>query len=177
MEFNDFHKEIINDNPEFVSKETMCNIMGICQSTGYKLLKRGIIPYNKRVEKSVHFYDIAVIDIVKYMQQQNSLFKLECKYKMKMKAICECDFKNENDVLKISDVSRLLGYCKESIRRWIENGHLGAYRVKQRLYISKEDLIDFMLTEYYNKIRFKSDIHKRMLTQVYNQTNNIQEEL
>lgn len=46
--------------------------------------------------------------------------------------------------LTVEDVATLLGYSDKTIRRWIKNGRLKAYRANRQLRISEADLQDFL---------------------------------
>ena len=62
-------------------------------------------------------------------------------------------------MLQSTEVSKVIGYGKEAIRRWIISGLLVGVRRKEKFYVAKEDLILFLLSDHYRNIVRKSDIH------------------
>lgn len=64
------------------------------------------------------------------------------------------------DVLTAADIKAITGYSKEAIRTWIINNIIPAIKVKKKFFISKEDLIKFLISPRYMNIIRKSKIHK-----------------
>ena len=64
------------------------------------------------------------------------------------------------DVLTAADIKAITGYSKEAIRTWIINNIIPGIKVKKKFFISKEDLIKFLISPRYMNIIRKSKIHK-----------------
>lgn len=153
--------------PEFVRKDEFCEMCGICPRTAARALKSGTVAYTKRYARAqgprreylVHYYDIAVKDILRYAKDKCSLSECQESDLEKIKLFYIREFENLPDMLQSTEVSKVIGYGKEAIRRWIISGLLVGVRRKEKFYVAKEDLILFLLSDHYRNIVRKSDIH------------------
>ena len=71
----------------------------------------------------------------------------------------------EPDALTPADVKRLTGYTASTVRHWIRKGKLRAVTVQGRSLVAKEWLAEFM-AGYGERIRQKSEVHRRMLKKI-----------
>ena len=153
--------------PEFVRKAEFCEMCGICPLTAARALKSGAVSYTKRYARAqgprreylVHYYDIAVKDILRFAKDKCSISECQESDLEKIKLFYIREFENLPDILRSTEVSKILGYGKEAIRRWIVSGLLCGVRRKEKYYVAKEDLILFLLSDHYRNIMRKSDIH------------------
>ncbi len=153
--------------PEFVKKADFCDMCGICPLTAARALKSGAVAYKKRYaweqgphrQYLVHYYDIAVKDILRYAKDKCSIAECQESDLEKIKLFYIREFEHLPDILKSTEVSKVIGYGKEAIRRWIIGGLLVGVRRKEKFYVAKEDLILFLLSDHYRNIVRKSDIH------------------
>lgn len=162
--------------PKFVTKEEFCAICGICSHYATKLLKTGQIPYVKRCKQVqgekqkhiLHYYDIATKDITVFAKIHADISECNEKEEEIIKQYYKKKYKSIPDKLSIKETSQILGYDDESIRRWIAKGCLVGVRIRETYFIAKEDLIEFVTSEYYRKIFKKSDVHKFNDNQIKN---------
>lgn len=84
--------------------------------------------------------------------------KLEYYYRQKLDSIFE------DDVLKVQDVSIFTGYKPSTVRGWINADKMEVLILPgKRYYIPKELLIEWLLSDTYNKIERKSGKHLKAL--------------
>ena len=72
----------------------------------------------------------------------------------------------ESDVLLFEDISRLTGYTRKTIRKWINNKRLRTVLTQDDLITSKIWLIDFLYSESH-EIQYKSDVHIELIKKYY----------
>ncbi len=156
------YQEILENSQkyqEFVSKKELCEMCGICPHTATKILKSGKLPYCRKIERLVHFCEIRVKDVIAYFKNQQRLLLCDETELGRVKQYYISKFEKADDILSTPDVGRLTGYGKETVRRWIIKDFILAARCKERFYISKDDLIEFLCSELYAGIIRKSKVH------------------
>ena len=70
------------------------------------------------------------------------------------------------DALAIKDVPKLIGYTEKTIQEWATKKTLKTAWSQNRLFTTKEWIIDFLMVAAY-KIKYKSPIHTQLLLQYY----------
>lgn len=63
------------------------------------------------------------------------------------------------DVLKFSDLMAITGYSDTTLQRWSYAGHYSGILNGRKIYYPKEEIIDFLASDYYNNIDRKSKTH------------------
>ncbi len=63
------------------------------------------------------------------------------------------------DVLSARDVRNITGYSKEAVRKWIVGEKLVAVISRNKFIVAKEDLLEFLMSNYYLKITRKLKEH------------------
>ncbi len=144
---------------EFISKKELCEMCGVCPHTATKILKSGKLPYCRKIERLVHFCEISVRDVLAYFKNEQRLLICDNAELKRMKLYYISKFEKAEDILSTPEIGRLTGYGKETARRWIIKGFIPAARCKERFYISKDDLIEFLCSELYAGIIRKSEVH------------------
>ena len=158
----------VENAPEFVTKDEFCTICGICPHYATKVLKNGLIPYVKRRREEqgakrrylFHYYDIATTDIIKFAKLYADISECNEKEEEIIKQYYTKRYEKIPDKLSIKEISELLGYDNETIRRWIEKGWTVGVKIRETYFVSKEDILNFVTSKYYRQIFKKSDVHK-----------------
>ena len=164
------YKQILKNSqnyPDFVSKRDFCDMCGICPYTAYKLLKSKTISYIKRRvwvqgpnrQYLEHHYDIPKSEILSYVKEKCSVSECSEDDIIKIRKFYELHLATYPDMLKPADICAITGYAKESVRRWIDKGLIEAYLRKEKYYIAKDDLIEFLVSDSYRNIIRKSDLN------------------
>jgi hypothetical protein len=65
----------------------------------------------------------------------------------------------ENDIMTVSEMSEIIGYSPRAIYSWMEKGWIERRVLLNRIYITKEELIQLLCSKEYLTIVQKSDKH------------------
>ena len=71
----------------------------------------------------------------------------------------EAKLEDYDDLLKVADVTEVIGYSSASIHLWCKNKKLQAFRVSGKFLIPKSCFLDFMVSENCFDIRCKTNEH------------------
>ncbi len=76
---------------------------------------------------------------------------------------------NYKEVLLSKEVAAFTGYCPRTVTSWVNEKKLRAIILPERYIVPKEYLINFLVSDYYNKsIIKKSQKHFTVLWEIYN---------
>ena len=173
--------------PNGMSKEAFYKICHISKRHAQYLLESGIVPCI-RSDKQTYRYLVSVTDVVIYLRQRE--IKPE-KYAMSGKArkgqgkyplsieidspMLECLEQIYQrvtapypDVLTISEVSEITGYCTKSLLSWCKEGKLFHLIVKNQFLVPKVSLIEYMIGCEFRKKSYKSHRYREMLQEAWN---------
>ncbi len=76
---------------------------------------------------------------------------------------------NYKEVLLAKEVASFTGYCPHTVTSWVNEKKLRAIALPQTYVVPKEYLINFLVSDYYNKsIIKKSQKHFTVLWEIYN---------
>ena len=155
--------------PEYTSQNTpikcitkleFCQLCCISKSTGSKLIKSGAVPFEKCREGLLHYYKIPISAVDKYLSARAVKGVLTVDQAKIMRSYYEQKLSNHPDVIESIDIQDVTGYGKEIIRNWIHSEKILGGVVRKRFKVAKDDLIDFLVSPYYQSIIRKSDVHK-----------------
>ena len=59
------------------------------------------------------------------------------------------------------DISRITGYHFNSVSRMLKEENIEVINLRNKNVVAKDDVIEFLLSSTYNKLRRKSAIHSR----------------
>lgn len=149
----------MNENTQFITKAEFCLFCGISESTAYKLLKSGKIHFEKCCEGLLHYYKIPLREAEKYRKEIPHKGVLDEHQVAKVKAYYKEKLKSYSNVIDAKDIRIITGYGKEAIRTWINSEKILGIVVRKRFQVAKDDLIDFLVSPYYQNIIRKSKTH------------------
>lgn len=165
---NDYYKQIINDYPEYVTKEQFYKIAHISKKTAQYLLQSKKVPCvesNKKTRK----YKIKVSDIVAYLVDRElrpEYYLQSCSgksnlshssflhYKMcsmnenekvQFRSYLVKEFESLDDILTIKEVSKFTGLSCKTISRKCTNGDLFSFLIHGKRLIPKICLIEYLI--------------------------------
>lgn len=144
---------------EYITKQELCQICNICESTAYKLLKNKKIHFEKCREGLLHYYKIPMADVIKYMQEQADKGYFTSEQKKAIAQYYRKKMQDFPDVIESKHIQSITGYGKEAVRNWINSEKILGIVVRKKFVVAKEDLIDFLVTPYYANIIRKSKTH------------------
>ena len=171
--------EILQQYPEYITKDQMYRICHISKKTCLFLLESGLVP-NIDSGKKTRRFKIKTVDVIQYLKDRDDypeLFKApDGFYKgkggdkkapsfdevftqedlIRMRQYYERLLKNNPDVMSVEQVAQFTGGKKE----------LKCFYIKQRYQIPKEYLLDFLVSRYFIGIAVKSVKHQRFNEQI-----------
>lgn len=162
--------------PETLSLEQVRKLLHVSKRTAKTLLDTEIPCV--RLAKTTHKYLVNKQDLIEYLGTHpgtdyryllsvdrtcnSRLFTstIPRNLKMRMAFYLRSEFKEYPDLLKIKDIAGMIGYGKEQIGEWANEGVLPYITVSNVRYVTKSNLIDFLCTEECDSIYRKSQWHK-----------------
>ena len=175
--------EIVSTYPKTINSEQLRIILGISKRKCAWMLQNGVIPC-KDTEKKTRRYTIEITDVIHYVnavsENPNAYFippifsakksTSEIRYPNELRE----DFSewltkrwcNRKETLSPKELEKLLGYEHDSVRRWINRGHLKCVKAQGEEIIAKKWLITF-LSDYGFKIAKKSQKHQELLNEYF----------
>lgn len=144
---------------EYITKQELCQMCNISESTAYKLLKSKKINFEKCCDGLLHYYKIPVSEVQAYMNEQTEKAYFSEKQKNLIRQYYKEKTEQYPDMIRAKDIQAITGYGKETIRKWINNEKIIGVVVRKRFAIAKDDLIDFLISPYYANIIRKSKMH------------------
>ena len=173
--------EIVSAYPKTINSEQLRIILGISKRKCAWMLQNRVIPC-KDTEKKTRRYTIEITDVIHYVNtvSENPYAYFIPPIFSAKKSTAEIRYPNElredfsewltkrwchrKDTLTPKEIETLLGYEHESVRRWINRGHLKCVKAQGAEIIAKEWLISF-LSNYGFKIAKKSQKHQELITE------------
>ena len=175
MNFDEYYRLEVGRYPEFVTQKEMCAILGICKSTAYSILKKGIIPFEYVSTSEGRRQKIKITDVLLYQYKKMCFGEIENEYTERLRHYFQNQIRSMPQLLLVSDVGLFTGYAKTTINTWIQRNELKSLQYKNKRIqsfhygkgslITKDAFLDFLSGPYYRSITRKSDIHKAQAEQ------------
>ena len=162
MDYTHLYGDIIEKYPPFVNQKQMAKICKITVSTVRTLIKNSEIPFKKRNEKLLHWYEIDLNDALKYLYEKECRQEIKSPYMVKLRNFYKKHLITYPDVLTVKEAMEITGYSDTAIENWVNKDLLCAYK-GTKFKIPKVYLIDFLCGVYYRQIRRKTLIHKETM--------------
>ena len=181
-------KEILRQYPEYITKDQMYRICHISKKTCAFLLESGRVPCIDTGKKT-HRFKIKTTDVMQYLRDRDDypeLFKAPdgfykkngCKKApsfddvftandlMRMRQFYRKKLEDAPDVMSVDQIAQFTGYHKNSVARWCSKKELESFHIRQRFYIPKEYLVEFLSSKYFIGIAVKSEEHPKFNAQL-----------
>jgi len=181
-------QEILAEYPEYITKEQMYRICHISKKTCLFLLRSGLVP-NIDSGKKTRRFKIKTTDVIQYLSERDDypeLYKAPdgfyksdgCKKAPSFNKVFTKDdlvimrqyYENRladyPEVMSIEQVAEFTGYCKTSVRVWCNKQELKCFCIRKKFQISKECLLDFLVSKYFIGIAVKSTNHQEFNEQI-----------
>lgn len=183
-------KDILQQYPEYITKDQMYRICHISKKTCLFLLESGLVP-NIDSGKQTRRFKIKTTDVIQYLKDRDDypeLYKAPdsfykgngCKKApsfdevfthddlIRMRQFYEKLLEKSPDVMTVEQIAKFTGYCKNSVSRWCSKEQLKSFFIRQRFQIPKEYLLDFLVSKYFIGIAVKSATHQEFNEQIRN---------
>lgn len=184
MKTSNCYSELLQQFPEYMTKNQMYKVCHISKKTCLFLLENGLVPCIDSGKKTRRF-KIETNAVVHYLEDRELRPELyrppQGFYKKKqselnralteddlliMRQFYEAALKRYPDVLTTKQVSEFTGYGESSVVRWCSKQQLKFFYIKRRLFIPKEYLIDFLVSWHFIGISVKSETHRKLNNQI-----------
>ena len=176
--------EVLAQYPEYITKDQMYRICHISKKTCLFLLESGLVP-NIDSGKKTRRFKIKTEDVIDYLKSRDDypeLYKAPDGYYIgngekqkapsfdevftkedleRMRQYYENRLRKYPDVMTVEQVAHFTGYCKNSVGRWCSKQQVKCFFIRQRFYIPKEYLLDFLVSRYFIGIAVKSAKHQK----------------
>ena len=185
------YADILTQYPDTITKEQMYQICHISKRTALYLLESGLVP-SQCTGKKTRKYTIATVDVIAYLIQRErdpdkftppvGWYKPDGKInQIRIASIVpplspECIERMRQlfidiltpypDLLNVSDIVEITGYCSTSVVNWCEKRYIHRFLIHRKYLIPKESLLDFMMSERFRKISVKSEKHRAYNAQI-----------
>lgn len=184
----DFAK-LLEEYPETMNKDQLYRICHISKRTASYLLESGLIK-NRNSGKKTRKYTIQTKDVITYLEERitdpkkymapagyyRSFVKSKCKReniysslvlteedREKLKEFFGAKIQSMPEVLSIQNISSLTGYANTSVTNWCRKKYLKSFFIKKRYLVPRSYLLEFMVRDYFMRIRRKSDRHMKLI--------------
>ena len=192
MNPNNSYNEILQQYPQYMTKDQMYKVCHISKKTCLFLLESGLVP-NIDSGKKTRRFKIQTADVIQYLEDReinpglyrppagyykgNSgniesrrknelLFPLTKENLLTMRRFYKETLRKQSDVLTVNQVSAIIGYSVSSVERWCSRQQLLCFNINQKYMVPKEYLIDFLVGKRFIKIPAKSKRHKKFNEQL-----------
>lgn len=175
--------EVLAQYPEYITKDQMYRICHISKKICLFLLESVLVP-NIDSGKKTRRFKIKTEDVIvlKSHDDYPELYKAPDGYyignggKQKAPSFDEVFTKEDLErmrqyyenrlrtypyVMTVEQVAQFTGYYKNSVGRWCSKQQVKCFFIRQRFYIPKEYLLDFLVSRYFIGIAVKSAKHQK----------------
>ena len=167
MDYTHLYGDIINKYPPLVNQRQMAEICKTTVTTVRTLMKNSEIPYQKRNDRLLHWYEIKLNDVLKYLYEKDCRQEANSSFMVELKRFYKEQLIKYPDVVTVQDVVKITGYSDTAVVNWVNRRLLQAYRGK-KYKIPKIYLIDFLCGVYYRQITRKTKIHNDTMQIFFN---------
>ena len=177
MKTSNCYSELLQQFPEYMTKNQMYKVCHISKKTCLFLLENGLVPCIDSGKKTRRF-KIKTNAVIHYLEDRESRPELyrppEGFYTKKqselnralteddlliMRKFYEAELKHYPDVLTTKQISEFTGYGESSVVRWCSKEYLQHFFIKQKYHVPKIYLLDFLVSWNYIGIAVKSELH------------------
>ena len=151
------YDEIRKQYPETISKDQFYRIAHISKATALYLMEREIHPEDYRAPEM--WYAKRSGRTKPRKKRCNRLKKLSETEKKHFRTYMEAKLEDYDDLLKVADVTEVIGCSSASVHLWCKNKKLQAFRVSGKFLVPKSCFLDFMVSESCFDIRCKTNEH------------------
>lgn len=163
-----------------ISQDEMRKMLHISKRKAKFLLDNGIIPC-VNTGKLTRQYRVKLSDVEEFMKQpfeyETGMFSSKTVYKPREGDAVKLDkdivqnyyrelLSSENDIMTVSEMSEIIGYSPRAIYSWMEKGWIEKRVLLNRMYITKEELIQLLCSKEYLAIVQKSDKHLEQIKEI-----------
>ena len=139
------YQQILDEYPEYITKEQLYQICHISKKTAQNLLESGEIPCTDTGKKT-HRFLIAAVDVVDYLRRRDSEPKPEPDAGVAEQIRSALAL--YPDVLSVMQVSAITGRYPQTVTKWCRSQYIKSYSSGGKNHILKASLTDFLISRW-----------------------------
>ena len=139
------YQQILDEYPEYITKEQLYRICHISKKTAQNLLESGEIPCIDTGKKT-HRFLIAAVDVVDYLRRRDSEPKPEPDAGVAEQIRSALAL--YPDVLSVMQVSAITGRYPQTVTKWCRSQYIKSYSSGGKNHIPKASLTDFLISRW-----------------------------
>ena len=145
MASSNSYQQILDEYPEYITKEQLYRICHISKKTAQNLLESGEIPCTDTGKKT-HRFLIAAVDVVDYLRRRDSEPKPEPDAGVAEQIRSALALYPE--VLSVMQVSAITGRYPQTVTKWCRSQYIKSYSSGGKNHILKASLTDFLISRW-----------------------------
>ena len=145
MASSNSYQQILDEYPEYITKEQLYRICHISKKTAQNLLESGEIPCTDTGKKT-HRFRIAAADVVDYLRRRDSEPKPEPDAGVAEQIRSALAL--YPDVLSVMQVSAITGRYPQTVTKWCRSQYIKSYSNGGKNHILKASLTDFLISRW-----------------------------
>lgn len=145
MASSNSYQQILDEYPEYITKEQLYRICHISKKTAQNLLESGEIPCTDTGKKT-HRFLIAAVDVVDYLRRRDSEPKPEPDAGVAEQIRSALAL--YPDVLSVMQVSAITGRYPQTVTKWCRSQYIKSYSSGGKNHILKASLTDFLISRW-----------------------------
>lgn len=145
MASSNSYQQILDEYPEYITKEQLYRICHISKKTAQNLLESGEIPCIDTGKKT-HRFLIAAVDVVDYLRRRDSEPKPEPDAGVAEQIRSALAL--YPDVLSVMQVSAITGRYPQTVTKWCRSQYIKSYSSGGKNHIPKASLTDFLISRW-----------------------------
>lgn len=145
MASSNSYQQILDEYPEYITKEQLYRICHISKKTAQNLLESGEIPCTDTGKKT-HRFLIAAVDVVDYLRRRDSEPKPEPDAGVAEQIRSALAL--YPDVLSVMQVSAITGRYPQTVTKWCRSQYIKSYSSGGKNHIPKASLTDFLISRW-----------------------------
>ena len=145
MASSNSYQQILDEYPEYITKEQLYRICHISKKTAQNLLESGEIPCTDTGKKT-HRFLISAVDVVDYLRRRDSEPKPEPDAGVAEQIRSALAL--YPDVLSVMQVSAITGRYPQTVTKWCRSQYIKSYSSGGKNHILKASLTDFLISRW-----------------------------
>ena len=145
MASSNSYQQILDEYPEYITKEQLYRICHISKKTAQNLLESGEIPCTDTGKKT-HRFRIAAADVVDYLRRRDSEPKPEPDAGVAEQIRSALAL--YPDVLSVMQVSAITGRYPQTVTKWCRSQYIKSYSSGGKNRILKASLTEFLISRW-----------------------------
>ena len=175
---------LLEQYPDYMSKEQMFKACHISKKTCTFLLRKGLVKCSDNNQATCR-YKIKTVNVIRYLEKREKnpeYYKPPANFYRRnldqlpdtltpkdialMRQFYNELLKDEPDVLVTADIARITGYHPSTVNKWCRNKYLQSFDMYSYRCVPKEYLVNFLVSWHFIGISVKAKRHRKLNDQI-----------